>query len=747
MRIAFVSPLPPERTGIGDYGYELLEELRHLVDVTAVVRDDLVGSDRAPEGVEVIGLSSLDAAAFDCSVYQMGNNPKYHRFLFQRALDEPGLLVLHDPSLADFYAEMCGHAKSSVFREEIAYDSPDIGLDDELPLVDVGNGRKDLDRLRVLLARRMIAASLRTLVNSEAMAHEMQRRYPGADVQAIQLPAPVLSELADRSPPRRGEVVFGVFGGINYYKRVRPLVDAFLEVRREFPLARMVVAGRADELPLEREVRAIAARAELGGSLEVRTNLTLPELEREMLQSDVGISLRWPTAGEMSATLMRTLGAGRPAIVSDVRQFQELDERFCWRVPVEFDREYDALVSMMRSIALDPARCRIAGAEARRFVEREATYGVVARRYVEHVEECVLLKRQVNSSGRAPTPRQTPVLGVNVVRCAVRGGEAFEAAERTIAALRSSGVDVVVFDLPPRDPLADELNGIDDSELDDELYDDDEEVGADGARDVSACPRRQPRTLSTRGGSRVGTESEDEEALPRILRPTWPRRAARRAGPHLVDLVFCDPQQVQHVTHLARGRMDRGHRVVPYLAAHAAPLAPIYIELMRMAEEIWAPSNFAVDIVRMSAVTPAVLVPWPAAPAGRLDAGPDGSIGGRPCVFLSMVDCLGGLTWDNPFATIAAYRDAFPPSERGSAAQLVVAASHLASSPEGARRLREGVAAVSGTLVEEPDDGTARRLLEGCDVVVSLHRGTAFRPATGRRRRLRQGRPSDRLRR
>ena len=31
MRVAFHSPLPPERSGIADYAYELLEELRHHV--------------------------------------------------------------------------------------------------------------------------------------------------------------------------------------------------------------------------------------------------------------------------------------------------------------------------------------------------------------------------------------------------------------------------------------------------------------------------------------------------------------------------------------------------------------------------------------------------------------------------------------------------------------------------------------------------------------------------------------------
>ena len=102
------------------------------------------------------------------------------------------------------------------------------------------------------------------------------------------------------------------------------------------------------------------------------------------------------------------------------------------------------------------------------------------------------------------------------------------------------------------------------------------------------------------------------------------------------------------MTHLARGRMDRGHRVVPFLSPYAAPLGPIYDGLMKIAEEIWAPSNFAVDLVRLSAIVPAVLVPWPAAPAGRLDAAPDSSVGGQPCMFLSMVDCLGGLDLGQP---------------------------------------------------------------------------------------------------
>src|SRR5579875_3515817 len=92
---------------------------------------------------------------------------------------------------------------------------------------------------------------------------------------------------------------------------------------------RMVIAGRADEARIEEAVRSIAAEPSLAGSLEVRTDLPLRELEQLIVRCDIAVSLRWPTAGEMSATLLRALGAGKPVIVSDLPQFGDLDASFC----------------------------------------------------------------------------------------------------------------------------------------------------------------------------------------------------------------------------------------------------------------------------------------------------------------------------------------------------------------------------------------------------------------------------------
>ncbi|HLI14594.1 MAG TPA: glycosyltransferase [Acidimicrobiales bacterium] len=429
MRIAYWSPFPPQRTGIADYSYELLEELRELLDVVAVVDDRQLGRVRVPEGVDLAG-ASCPPEGIDLDVYQMGNNPPFHAFVHRRALEVPGLLVLHDPSLVDFYAAIAGgasHLDGAVFRHEVQYNCPEIGPDDPLPLV-VDGEHRDVDRLRLLCSRRVVEASLRTLVHSTWVRDLLRERFPGADVERICLAAPLVHEPEDPGP-RREPILFGVFGGITYYKRLVEVSTAFAEAHRRDPRMRMVIAGRADEARIEEAVRSIAAEPSLAGSLEVRTDLPLRELEQLIVRCDIAVSLRWPTAGEMSATLLRALGAGKPVIVSDLPQFGDLDASFCWRVPIEPRAERACLVEVMTSLAASPDRLRAASQAARAYVARHATYRVVANEYVRHIEACA----RRPARGR----RATPLLAI----CGAREGGveprrlARAASERGIGAI------------------------------------------------------------------------------------------------------------------------------------------------------------------------------------------------------------------------------------------------------------------------------------------------------------------------
>ena len=741
MRIACYTPLPPERSGIADYSYELFEELRHHLDIVAVVRDDLVGQDRAPEGVEVVGISSFDARAVDLAVYQMGNNPKYHRFLFQALLEEPGLVVLHDPSLADFHAEMCRLADSGVFRAEIAFDAPERRLDDDLPLIEVAPGELNLDRLAVLLCRRVLESSVRTLVHSEAIARELARRYPRAEVAAIPLPAHVL-DVAERPAARApGEVVFGVFGGINYYKRIDSVVEAFVALRREFPRARLVVAGRPDDREMTERLRRLASTGELAGALEVKTDLSLAELEAEMAACDVAISLRFPTAGEMSATLMRAFGAGRPAIVTDVLQFEALDARFCWRVPVEREAEERALLAIMRRIAADPAACVEAGRLAREFVASSATYALVARAYVDQVEACRSRLGRTRGRHWPYTLAANQRLGVNLVSAAKPGGDAAAADEATAHALGRAGIDVVRQGLGTLDPRALARLGRAAWKRDPALP----------AASVFALERREERQR------RPSLEARSDEELRRALGRQGRAIAETVEVSELnaIDLLVPSPRETRRFALVAREHHERGRKVVAMIAADLLPLAVDHMFLLRACDEVWVPSDFSADIVRVATYAPVAVVPptlaclQPAAARGSLrpsadeeradGAGPaakhadasdafKGHLPARraPVRVLVLADGEVGLARSNPFAGIAAYAAAISPRRRNLDAELVVAASGVAPGSEAAARLADEVEAVAGTLVIADTARARQRLLESCEIVVCLHRSTAF---------------------
>src|ERR687883_1518886 len=78
MKVAYYSPLPPERSGIADYSALLLPALSRLVDVDVVRR----GRTRP--------------VAADVALYHVGNDPESHGWIVEALRRRAGVVVLHD---------------------------------------------------------------------------------------------------------------------------------------------------------------------------------------------------------------------------------------------------------------------------------------------------------------------------------------------------------------------------------------------------------------------------------------------------------------------------------------------------------------------------------------------------------------------------------------------------------------------------------------------------------------------------
>ena len=136
------------------------------------------------------------------------------------------------------------------------------------------------------------------------------------------------------SPSRSGELpekefLVASFGLVSRAKRVDRALLGFRHFLRHWPDARFLIVGEVQEsYPLEE----LDAARDLGERLVVTGRQPMDRFYLYMLASDVVVNLRFPSTGELSGTLIRTLGMGKPVLVSNTGPFAEFPEHTVARI-------------------------------------------------------------------------------------------------------------------------------------------------------------------------------------------------------------------------------------------------------------------------------------------------------------------------------------------------------------------------------------------------------------------------------
>ena len=660
MRYSMWSPLPPERSGISDYTYELLEALARQVDVAAVAREP--ASAEVPAGIEVLDPDAAIAKT-DLAIYHLGNNAHVHTWIYRQALARPGLLVLHDISLLDFNQGLFGGLGTEGFRDEVRYahgpiwgDTQDPALLHGWPAIEV-DGVTMLDAATMTMERRVVEASRGVLVHDPYSASWLRERYPDKPIFVVPMgvdPQPRFDR--ERTRARYGwqdeHVVFGVYGGVHWIKRVLPTVLAFGQVRRHWPQARLLIAGHIDKSDVYADVLAAIETLGLGDSVLFVSSPSKADFEALIAAADVAINLRWPSLGETSATMMRAFAAGRVVITSDLPQNRHFDESFCWRIPTEPRAEAQALIGALDKVLADPERTRAAGELARAHVVARSSWPIASAGYRDALAALTEPR---------PVPTVVPKVGVNVFADTRATTGLAESARRHALALLHAGAGMTYTEFNSRAPF----------------------------RSVAV-----PRELAE----------------------------ARGGKDYPIDLWLVNLNEFQLIPDSALDRYT--------IALWAWELPEILdytlVQLPRL-DELWVVSSFVAEAFRTVTDIPITVVP-DIIPDTR--AQPDRARFGLAEDALVVLFTFSASSSDarkNPWAVIEAFRQAFPPEERGTRVQLVLKAVDLKRFPELGVALADAVAGVNGTLISaDLSRSEMDSLLASCDIYVSLHRSEGF---------------------
>ena len=367
MRVAFFSPLPPERSGIADYSEALLDPLRHLA------------------AVEVFSQASqpFDAARFDIALYQMGNNC-CHGFVYEAALRHPGVVTMHESNLHHLMTEITirrGDWDAYVRECEYAGGAPAREFAERVRKLEIG---PDYDGLP--MTRRLLENARGVVVHSRFM--ESAIRAGGFAGPLAVIPHGAWIPPGDRNGFRQrlglDEAVplVGVFGFLKPYKRIAESLRAFRRLLRLAPEVKMILVGEPHpDLPLDGMIRSLG----LSASVRVLGFTPIDDFTGYLSACDIVLNLRYPTVGESSGTLLRAMGLGKAALVSEVGSFAEFPDDVCLKVPVGAGEE-DTIFEYLNLLVSRPDVALALGGRARDYVERQCNWPAVAKQYAQFLE-------------------------------------------------------------------------------------------------------------------------------------------------------------------------------------------------------------------------------------------------------------------------------------------------------------------------------------------------------------------------
>jgi glycosyltransferase involved in cell wall biosynthesis len=369
LKINWYSPLRPAQSGIADnYAMQVLPALARRAELVLWTDQDQV----SPEMRRLARVARYDPATppwreindGTISIYHLGNDPGFHAGIYRISACQPGIVVLHDLYLHDFFSlpmirsveDRAGYlaALERWYGEEgrqagEAYCAGGISAESmaqRFPLTrEAGHGA-----LGVIVHSSQALEELRGMPCPVALLD-----HPYLPMESSRYQRCLAVRVSNPGPPYR----LLVFGYLGRNRRLEALLEAWagLAERHQF---RLDVCGQLWD---ESYVRTQIERLGLTPLVNLHGFLTAAEVEHRLTTAHLAINLRYPSMGEASGSQLQFWDYGLPTLVTETSWYATLPPDAVAFVRPE--HEVDDIQAHFRAFLADPGKFRAMGERGR----------------------------------------------------------------------------------------------------------------------------------------------------------------------------------------------------------------------------------------------------------------------------------------------------------------------------------------------------------------------------------------------
>jgi glycosyltransferase involved in cell wall biosynthesis len=381
-RMAYVSPLPPERSGIADYSAELLPELAKHYQIDLITDLPQIAEPFLQQRFKRVSFQEFEKTArtYERILYHVGNSP-FHSQIPSLVEQYPGVVVFHDFFLSHLFKYLESIDDVSLWRNlYISHGYPSL----------LARARRGDDAAvwEYPCSLAVLSAAAGVIVHSEH-ARQLASEWFGISPESCR----VIPQLRRPQPPVNREkarkilaiasdaFVVCSFGFLSPAKLNHLLHRSWLGTSlARLPNCHLVFAGgdgagnpyQLNELPSSR-IRATGY-------------LSREEYELYLAAADVGVQLRSELSrGETPRSVLDCMAYGLATVVSSHPALADLPKDSVLKLSPSTN--LDELVAALEKLYRAPKYRAELGQRARHYVETLRSPVLIARQYADVVEE------------------------------------------------------------------------------------------------------------------------------------------------------------------------------------------------------------------------------------------------------------------------------------------------------------------------------------------------------------------------
>jgi len=389
-KLAYVSPLPPEHSGISDYSAELLPELSRHYDVDVIVAQDSVSDTWVRANCRICNEAwfRVHADRYDRVLYHFGNSA-FHQHMFNLLEEVPGVVVLHDFFLSGIVNYMDATGCSPGFLAYSLYQSHGYTA---LQQCFHPSGPETI-YWRYPCNLGVFQRALGVIVHSENSRRLANQWYGegAADdwtvIPLMRVPQFYMDRIEARRLLKIDEEDFVVcsFGLLGPLKLNHRLLGAWLaSALAKNAKCFLVFVGENHDIAYGADLARKIRQSGHSGQIRITGWTDAATFRHYLAAADVGVQLRTRNRGETSAAILDCMNYGLPTIVNANGSNADLPDEGVWKLPDEFaDAE---LTAVLETMWREPSRRQQLGTRAREIIRARHAPRTCANQYAEAIE-------------------------------------------------------------------------------------------------------------------------------------------------------------------------------------------------------------------------------------------------------------------------------------------------------------------------------------------------------------------------